>query len=93
MNGLIVKVLKCGDQITVKSEKSESGLMNKRTLLLQELGGKYENQFVATALGNLAGCQFYENDVVVATLKFTVHEYGDQLYQDVLVTDIVPLRK
>ena len=47
---------------TVQSEKSENGVLNKRTLVLQELGGKYENSYVVTTLGNLATIEFAEGD-------------------------------
>jgi hypothetical protein len=26
-------------------------------------------------LGNLAACRFYEGDIVIATLRFSTHEY------------------
>ena len=41
MKEMILRVVKCGECFTVKSEKSEGGVLNKRTLVLQELGGKY----------------------------------------------------
>ena len=53
MKEMILRVVKCGECFTVKSEKSEGGVLNKRTLVLQELGGKYENCYVVSALGNL----------------------------------------
>ena len=44
-------------------------------------------------LGNLAGCRFYEGDVVIATLRFSTHEYQGQTFQEVLATDIVKVNK
>ena len=41
MKEMILRVVKCGECFTVKSEKCEGGVLNKRTLVLQELGGKY----------------------------------------------------
>ena len=63
----------------------------KCSLVMQELGGKYENAFVATLLGNMASLKFYPNDVVFACLRFTVREYNQQLYMDCMVQDIVKL--
>ena len=40
-------------------------------------------------LGNLAGCRFYEGDIVVATLRFSTHEYQGQVFQEILATDII----
>ena len=53
---------------TVQSEKSENGVLNKRTLVLQELGGKYEDSYVVTALGNLATIEWAEVDVIANEL-------------------------
>ena len=39
MEAKILRVLKCGECFAVKSEKSEGGMLNKRTLVLQEFGG------------------------------------------------------
>ena len=89
METRILRVVKCGECFTVKSEKSENGVLNKRTLVLQELGGKYENSYVVTALGNLASIQFSEGDLVIATLRFQSREYNGQMFMDVVATEIV----
>lgn len=74
--------------------KSESGQISKCNIVLRELGGsKFENEFVCSMLGNLAGCRFYEGDLVVATLRFSTHEYQGQVFQEILATDIVKLNK
>ena len=74
--------------------KQESGQISKCNIVLRELGGsKFENEFVCTMLGNLAGCRFYEGDVVVATLRFSTHDFQGQTYQEILATDIVKLNK
>lgn len=91
MEAKIMKVVKCGECFTVKSEKSEGGMLNKRTLVLQELGGKYEPTYVVNALGNLAALEFYEGEIVIATLRFQSREYNGQVYQDIVVNDIVKL--
>ena len=56
MKEMILRVVKCGECFTVKSEKSEGGVLNKRTLVLQELGGKYENCYVVNA-ADVYGCR------------------------------------
>ena len=53
----------------------------------------FENEYVCAMLGNLAACRFYEGDVVAATLRFSTHEYQNQVFQEILVTDIVKLNK
>lgn len=88
METKILKVVKCGEMFSVKSEKSETGVLNKRNLVLKELGGRYENEFAAAVLGNAASLQFYEGDLVVVTLRFQTREYNGQVFQDITVTDI-----
>ena len=89
MEARILRVLKCGECFTVKSEKSESGVLNRRTLVLQELGGKYEPTYVATVLGNLATIEYNEGDIVIATLKFQAREYNGQMFMDVVAVEVV----
>ena len=89
MEARILRVLKCGECFTVKSEKSESGVLNKRTLVLQELGGKYEPTYVATVLGNLATIEYNEGDIVIATLKFQAREYNGQMFMDIVAVEVI----
>ena len=78
---------------SVKSEKTETGMLNKRNLVLKELGGKFENEYTVSVLGNAASLVFYEGDVVIATLRFSTHDFQGQTYQEILATDIVKLGK
>ena len=89
MQTMILRVVKCGECFTVKSEKSEGGVLSKRTLVLQELGGKYEPTYVVSALGNLATVQFDEGDIVIATLRFQSREYNGQVFMDVVATELI----
>jgi len=90
----ILKVVRQGEAFSVQSTKSESGEIKKCTIVLRELGGsKFENEYACSMLGNLAGCRFYEGDVVAATMRFSTHEYQGQVFQEILVTDIVKLSK
>ena len=90
----ILKVVRQGDSFSVQSTKSESGQIQKCNIVLRELGGsKFENEYVCAMLGNLAACRFYEGDVVMATLRFSTHEYQGQVFQEILATDIVKVNK
>ena len=42
-------------------------------------------------LGNVAGCRFFTGDVVAVALRFSTREHNGQVYQDILVTDIVKI--
>ena len=92
MDTKILKVVRQGEAFSVQSSKQESGQIQKCTIVLRELGGsKFENEYVCTMLGNLAGCRFYEGNVVAATLRFSTHEYQGQTFQEVLATDILKI--
>ena len=94
METKILKVVRQGEAFSVQSAKQESGSLQKCNIVLRELGGsKFENEFVCSILGNLAGCRFYEGDLVVATLRFSTHEYQGQVFQEILATDIVKISK
>jgi hypothetical protein len=94
MQAKILKVVRQGEAFGVQSAKSENGTIQKCNIVLREMGGgKFENEFVCAMLGNLAACKFYEGDVVAATLRFSTHEYQNQVFQEILVTDIVKLNK
>ena len=89
----ILKVVRQGEAFGVQSTKAESGQIQKCFIVLRELGGKYENEYVCAMLGNLAACRFYEGDVVLATLRFSTHEYQGQTFQEILATDVVKINK
>ena len=91
METKILKVVQQGEAFAVPSQKAEGGQVMKCTIVLQELGGKYENEYAATMLGNLAQCRYYPGDVVAATLRFAKREYNGQVYQDIVVSDIVKI--
>ncbi len=90
----ILKVVRQGEAFSVQSSKSDNGTIQKCNIVLREMGGgKFENEYVCAMLGNLAACRFYEGDVVAATLRFSTHEYQNQVFQEILCTDIVKLNK
>ena len=93
METKILKVVRQGEAFSVQSSKQEGGQIQKCNIVLKELGGKFENEFVCAMLGNLAACRFYEGDVVLATLRFSTHEYQGQTFQEILVTELVKVNK
>ena len=79
------------ETFAVSSQKAEGGQISKCNIVLQELGGKYENSYVATILGDQARTRFELNDLVAASLRFSTREYNGQVYQDIVVNEIVKL--
>ena len=92
METKILRVVRQGEAFGVQSAKAEGGQIQKCNIVLKELGGsKFENEYVCAMLGNLAACRFCEGDVVVATLRFSTHEYQGQTFQEILATEIVKM--
>lgn len=89
----LMKVVMQGEPFAVQSQKAEGGQVMKCNIVLQELGGKFEDSYVAAMLGQLASCQFYAGELVYAVLRFQTREYNGQVFQDIVVVDIVKLGK
>lgn len=53
-----MRVVQQGEAFAVQSQKSESGQTTKCNIVLQEMGGKYEDQYAAAMLGNTAQLRF-----------------------------------
>ena len=80
----LFKVVSQTDPVTINTQ---NGTTQKTTIVLQEFGGKYENSYVASLLGNQA--KFYAGDIVWASLRFSAREYNGSSYQDITFQDIV----
>ena len=97
---MILRVLKSGAMTSVKSERQRvggetpgmNGEVNKRQLVLQELGDKWANTYVVTVFRNLAIIEFSEGELVVASMQFRTHDYNGQTYMDCVANDIVKLK-
>ncbi|MDO4161356.1 MAG: hypothetical protein Q4D41_12970, partial [Prevotellaceae bacterium] len=87
MNTNIYKVVNSGEMITLPSKKAESGTINKRVVLLKEMGNAWANEYVCSLFGNNATLQLYKDDLVAAALSFTTSEHNDKTYQEITVTD------
>ncbi len=87
-----MKVVSQSDASYIPSTKQEGGQLAKCIIRLKEFGGgKFGNEYACTIFGNLALCRFYEGDIVVAVLRFSVHEVNGSLYQDVVCNEMVKL--
>ena len=94
METKICRVVSQGYVSYVASQKAESGQLAKCLIRLKEFGGsKFGNEYACTMFGNLAQCKFYEGDLVVASLRFQVHEVNGAIYQEVIANDVVELSK
>ena len=87
------KVTAQSEPFAVQSQKAEGGQLMKCNIVLQELGGKFENSYVATVLGEQAKLRFAKDELVVASLRFSTREYNGQMYQDIVASEIIQLKK
>ena len=92
METKLFKVVSQSEVTYVPSSKEVNGQRAQCEIRLKMLGGsKFSDEFVATLFGNLALSRFNEGDVVVAVLRFSVHEVNGAGYQDVVCGDYVRL--
>ena len=78
----------------IPSTKQEGGQLAKSVIRLKEFGSsKFGNEYACTMFGSLAQCKFYEGDLVVASLRFQVHEVNGTVYQEVVANDVVKISK
>ena len=90
----IYRVVSQGDVTYVASQKAEGGQLAKCLIRLKEFGGgKFGNEYIATLFGNLAQCRFAEGDLVVASLRFQVHEVNGAAYEEIVANDVVKINK
>ena len=90
----IFRVVSQGNVSYIPSTKEANGQLAKCEIRLRMLGsGKFGDEYVCTLFGNLAQCCFAEGDVVIASLRFQVHEVNGNCYQDVICNDIVKLNQ
>ena len=87
------RVIAQSEPFAVQSQKAEGGQISKCNIVLQELGGKFENSYVATILGEQANMRFVKNELVVASLRFSTREYNGQVYQDIVVNEIIKINQ
>ena len=93
MKILTLHVVSQGDVTYVASQKAEGGQLAKCVIRLKEFGGKFGDEYVCTVFGNLAQCKFSEGDLVIASLRFQVHEVNGTVYQEIVANDVVKLSK
>lgn len=93
METQIMRVTKVGDLETYTSNKAEIGTVEKRNVVMQGVGGKYEDSYVVALFGLSARQPLAVGDIVAAKLCFLTHEYQNQIYQDISAREIVKLAK
>ena len=92
MGTTVFRVVSQGVVTYIPSTKQEGGQLAKCLIRLKEFGGsKFGNEYACAMFGNLAQCKFYEGDLVVASLRFQVHEVNGAMYQEVVANDVTKL--
>lgn len=81
----LLKVVSQTEPVTINTQ---NGATQKSLLVLQEVGGKYDDSYVAALIGNQI--KLYAGDLVWAALRFSAREYNGSNYQDITVQEIIP---
>lgn len=68
--------------------KKDGTKCQKQTITLRELGGKWEDQFVASWL-NEKPIHLNEGATIAASLRFSARTYEGQDYQDITLQEYV----
>jgi hypothetical protein len=93
MKTTVFRVVSQGVVSYIPSTKQEGGQLAKCLIRLKEFGGaKFGNEYACTLFGSLAQCKFNEGELVVASLRFQVHEVNGNCYQEVVVNDMSSLK-
>ena len=77
----------------VASQKTPTGTMGMRSIVLRELGGQWANSYAVKVFSPQAEGQYSTGDIVAASLRFRVstNQTSGQTYQDVVIEEIVKL--
>lgn len=79
----LFKVISQSEPVSINTQ---NGATQKSTIVLQEVGGKYENSFVASLIGGQI--KVCPGDIVWAALRFSAREYNGSTYQDITIQEI-----
>lgn len=79
----LFKVISQSEPVSINTQ---NGQMQKSTIVLQEVGGKYENSFVTSLIGSQV--KVCPGDIVWAALRFSAREYNGSTYQDITIQEI-----
>lgn len=79
----LFKVVSQSEPVSINTQ---NGATQKSTIVLQEVGGKYENSFVASLIGGQI--KVCPGDIVWAALRFSAREYNGSTYQDITIQEI-----
>lgn len=73
----LFRVLAQTEPVTVAAR--DGSQIQKSTVVLQEIGSRYEDSYVVTLLGNLATCLWSPGSVVWASLRFQAKQYNPKV--------------
>lgn len=73
----LFRVLAQTEPVTVPSR--DGSQIQKCTVVLQEVGSRYEDSYVVTCLGNLAGCIWHPGTLVWASLRFQAKQFNPKV--------------
>ena len=85
----LLKVISQSQPVTINTQNG--GTTQKSVVVLQEMGGRFEDTYVASLLGGQI--RVSPGEIVWASLRFSAHDYNGSSYQDITVQEIISLSK
>lgn len=76
-------------QTAPESINTNNGPMQKTTIVLAEVGGKYADSYAAVYFGNPPSLQ--AGQLVAVDLRFVASEHNGRYFQDCVINEIVQL--
>jgi len=77
---------------TTQITRADGTVMDKCQMVLREFGNEqYADRYVVEVVGSEALATYREGDVVMAVLRFGVHEYEGRTYQDIRAAELVAM--
>lgn len=80
----LFRVVSQSEPVNINTQNGNT--LQKSTVVLQEVNGKFGDCYMASLLGNQI--KLYPNEYVWAALRFSVKEYNGANYQDIIIQDI-----
>lgn len=84
----LFKVISQSEPVSINTQ---NGQMQKSIIVLQEVGGKFEDSYAASLLGDQI--KLSPDDYVWASLRFSARNYNGSVYQDCTIQEIFQFPK
>ena len=86
-----LKIERCGEVFSVRSEKAEQGTISKRVVTLSDWCGRYPDRYVAVMLGAVAEADSHPDAINYGEQRVQTHDHNEQTHHDSTLVNFVKL--